>query len=328
MTISLVVLAAFVIAVALALTRAVMVPFVLAIFISFLVAPLIDFAQVRLHLPRVISMIIALTVALGLMVLLALLITTSTRGLLASADIYRDRLAGIAERAFSILDRLGVDLGQDPLIEGIRQLPVLSLVRSTAGTVVDLLTSSGLVLIFVIYLVIGRRGNQEPSGAYAEIHSKVQRYIVAKFAISATTGVLVGAILSLLGLDLALVFGVMAFLLNFIPSIGSVIATLLPVPIAFIQFDNPWTIFAVIALPGAVQMIIGNGVEPIVMGESLDLHPVTVLLSLILWGMIWGVVGMFLAVPITAVIRIALGRLDTTRPFGELLAGRLPQVEA
>ncbi|UCG87545.1 MAG: AI-2E family transporter [Gemmatimonadota bacterium] len=324
-TISLVVLAAIALAAALAATRAVMVPFVLAIFISYLVLPLIDYLQSRLRFPRAVALIVALLAALGVLTLLGLLITESTRELLASIPVYRDRLAGTAERVLSILDRFSVDLGQDQLLEGIRQLPLLSLVRSTAGTVVDLVTTGGLVLIFVVYLVIGRRPSRQLGGIYAEVNSKVQRYIVTKFLISATTGLLVGTILWLFGLDLALMFGVMAFLLNFIPSIGSVVATLLPIPFAIIQFDSTWAIVGVVALPGLIQLVIGNGIEPLVMGERLDLHPVTVLLSLIFWGLLWGIVGMFLAVPITAVIRIVLGRIETTRPFAELLAGRLPQ---
>jgi AI-2 transport protein TqsA len=202
------------------------------------------------------------------------------------------------------------------------------LVQNAAGTATDIITDGGLVVIFLIYLVSGRRPGEQRVGIFAEIHAKVQRYIVTKFIISATTGLLVGIILSLFGLNLALVFGVLAFLLNFIPSIGSVIATLLPIPIAIIQFDSVWVITGIVALPGMVQMVIGNGVEPLVMGESLDLHPVTVILSLIFWGLLWGIMGMFLATPIMAVLRIVLGRFDETRPFAELLAGRLPVAPA
>jgi AI-2 transport protein TqsA len=326
--VSLAILAAVAVAAALAYTRAVMVPFVLAIFISYLVSPLVDVLQDRVKVPRIVSILFSLIVALGLLTLLALLITTSTRGLLASADIYRDRLAGVAERTLSILNRLGLDLGQEDLLEGIRQLPILRMIRSTAGTVVDLVATGVLVLIFVIYLVLGKRRQTELRGAiYAEIHTKIQRYIVAKVVISATTGLLVGTILYLFGLELALVFGVMAFLLNFIPSIGSIIATLLPLPIALIQFESTWAIVGIVALPGLIQMSIGNGVEPLVMGESLDLHPVTILLSLIFWALLWGIVGMFLAVPITAVIHIVLGRIETTKPIADLLSGRLPQLD-
>jgi AI-2 transport protein TqsA len=86
-------------------------------------------------------------------------------------------------------------------------------------------------------------------------------------------------------------------------------------------------IAAVILVPGLVQLVIGNGIEPLIMGEGLDLHPVTVLLALIFWGLLWGVVGMLLAAPMTAVLRIVLGRIETTRPVAELLAGRLPSSE-
>ncbi len=181
-----------------------------------------------------------------------------------------------------------------------------------------------LVVIFVVYLLLAHRPPELSFGVYAEINQKIRKYLVTKFIISASTGAIVGAILAIFGLDLALVFGVMAFLLNFIPSIGSVVATLLPVPIAILQFDNPWAIAGVIIIPGVIQLAVGNGLEPVIMGEGLDLHPVTVLLALIFWGLLWGPVGMLLAAPMTAVLRIVLGRIETTRSAAELMAGRLP----
>ena len=133
-----------------------------------------------------------------------------------------------------------------------------------------------------------------------------------------------GLILWAIGLEPALVFGVLAFLLNFIPSVGSIVATLLPLPLALLQFESSLAITACVVLPGIVQFSIGNVVEPRVMGEGLDLHPVTVLLALIFWGLVWGMTGMLLATPITAVLRIILDRISATRPVAELLAGRLP----
>ncbi len=117
----------------------------------------------------------------------------------------------------------------------------------------------------------------------------------------------------------------MAFLLNFIPSIGSVVATLLPLPVALIQFDSGVMIALVVLLPGVVQFTIGNIVEPLIMGEGLDLHPVVILMALVFWGLLWGVVGMLLAAPITAVLRIVFARLRITRPLADLMAGRLPR---
>jgi AI-2 transport protein TqsA len=325
--VSLVVLAAVAIAFALAYTRVVMVPFVLAIFISYLVMPLVEVLQERLRMPRVLSVLIALLTALGLLIFLALLITKSTRSLLASADIYQEEIRTLAAQLFSVLDRWHLELGQRSLLEGIDQLPILNMLRSAVGTVVDLVSTGALVVIFVIFLLLSRKPEGLNSGIYAEINSKIRKYLVTKFVISAATGVLVGSILALFGLDLALVFGVMAFLLNFIPSIGSVFATLLPIPIAILQFDNPWLIAAVILLPGVLQFLIGSALEPVIMGEGLGLHPVAVLLALIFWGLLWGVVGMLLAAPITAILRIVLERIETTRPAAELLAGRLPPTE-
>ena len=130
--------------------------------------------------------------------------------------------------------------------------------------------------------------------------------------------------LSILGIDLALAFGIFAFLLNFIPSLGSVVATFLPLPIVLVTEDMTLaTGIMAIAIPGAIQFSVGNVIEPKVMGKSLELHPVTILVALIFWGTLWGVVGMFLAVPITAVLRILLGRLEVTRPAAALLEGRL-----
>jgi AI-2 transport protein TqsA len=152
----------------------------------------------------------------------------------------------------------------------------------------------------------------------------VQRYLVQKAAISAFTGVLVGASLTLLGVPLAMAFGLLAFLLNFVPNVGSIVATLLPLPVVIVSPDiSTGTAVAAIAVPGAIQVTIGNFLEPKLMGDALDLHPVTILISLIFWGMLWGLVGALLATPITAVLKILMDRFGGSRPVAELMAGRL-----
>jgi len=324
-TVSLLVIAAVAGAAALWYTRPVMVPFVLAVFIAYLVSPLVDILRTRFRVPRQAAVALTLLVAALLLVLLAMLVVTSMAGLLSRFDLYQDRVIGLVQKATAFGDRFGLDLGQEALVEGIRGLPVLAWLQRGAGTAVGLVTSGVLVLIFVVYLLLGRHPNQLRSGIYAEIDNKVRGYLLIKFITSATTGILTGIILAFLRLDLALVFGVMAFLLNFIPSIGSVIATLLPLPIALIQFDSGLTIALVVLLPGAVQFTIGNVVEPLVMGEGLDLHPVVVLMALVFWGLLWGPVGMLLAAPMTAVLRIVFARIAFTRPVADLMAGRLPR---
>jgi AI-2 transport protein TqsA len=326
-TVSLLILAGVALAVALEYTRAVMVPFVLALLFSYLVAPLVDFMQTRLRMPRSVSILVALLIVFGMMTLLVLLISASARGISDSAPIYRERLARLAESIFSILDRFGIDLGQDALLEGLTQLPILSVVRSTAGGVMSFLTSGFLVLVFTIFLLAGRTPHEKRIGIYQQIDAKIRRYVVTKVTTSAITGILVGSLLAILRVDLAFVFGVLAFFLNFIPNVGSIIAVLLPVPLAVVQFDSWVHIGLVVALPGLVQLTVGNVVEPKLMGEGLALHPVSILLALVFWGLIWGVVGMLLAAPITAVLAIVLGRFETTRPISNLMAGRLPGAE-
>lgn len=323
-TASLMVIAAVALAGALYFTRPVMVPFVLAVFVFYLVCPLTDLLELRIRLPRWASVLITLLVVAALLALLGLLITTSTRGLLDSVDIYREKLLAFAQRAFALLDRSGLDLGQQNVLSAIRDMPVLRMVQTTAGTALGLLTDGFFVLIFVIFLLLGRRPDRRRTRLYDQIDSKIRSFILTKTVLSATTGILVGLILAIFQLDLALVFGVLAFFLNFIPSIGSVIATLLPIPIALVQYDSVWPVLGVFVFPGLVQMTIGNGIEPKIMGEGLDLSPVTVLLALVFWGLLWGVVGMLLAAPITAVLRIVLGRFKTTFAVAELLAGRFP----
>lgn len=323
-TVSLMVLAAVAGAAALLYTRPVMVPFVLAVFVFYLVTPLTDVLESRAHVPRWASVVITLLVVSGLIGLLGLLITTSVRGLLESAPIYREKLAEWTERLLAVLNRYNLDLGQQNVIDTVRQMPLMRVVQSTAGTMFGFLTNGFLVLIFVIFLLLGRRPGRPRTEVYQEIDSKIRRFLVTKFTISAITGILVGLILWAFGLELALVFGVLAFLLNFIPSVGSVVATFLPIPVALVQFESMWVVVGVVLVPGAVQVVMGNGVEPKMMGRGLDLSPVTVLLALVFWGLLWGVVGMLLAAPITAVMRIVLEQFAMTRPIAELMAGRFP----
>ena len=148
-----------------------------------------------------------------------------------------------------------------------------------------------------------------------DIDQRIKRYLLIKVGLSAVTGILVGGCLAVLGVELALVFGVLAFVLNFIPSVGSIIATLLPLPLVLVNPEHgTLTIALAMALPGLVQLVVGNIIEPKMMGDSLELHPITILLALIFWGMLWGIPGMLLAAPMTAVLRILLSALEITRP--------------
>ncbi len=173
-----------------------------------------------------------------------------------------------------------------------------------------------------LFLLIGSTSKKK-SATWENINKQVKKYIFAKFLTSSATGILVGIIYWSLGLDLALIFGTLTFLLNFIPTIGSIVAVLLPLPVAFLQFDMPSMIILVIVLPAFVHVIIGNIIEPKMFGQAFDLHPVTIIVALISWGMLWGITGMLLAAPLTAIMRISFDQFDTTRPIALLLSGKL-----
>ena len=323
-TACLLICAAVAITAALIYTRPVMIPLVLALLLSYLVMPLVDGLQRRMRAPRGLAVALAFGVVALCVSLLGMLVTSSLRRLAANADVYKGRIAALGDRAVAVLDGWGVDVGQADALAAVRDLPLLRIAGGAAGSVVDILSNGILVLVFVIYLIAGRRPGEARQGLMGEVDAKVRRYLATKVVASAATGLLTGVILALFGLDLAVVFGVLAFLLNFIPAVGSVISTLLPLPIALVQLDSTAAIVGAVLVPGALQLFIGNVVEPKAMGEGLDLHPITVLLALIFWGLVWGVAGMLLATPITAVLKIVLSRLEATRPVAELLAGRLP----
>jgi AI-2 transport protein TqsA len=204
---------------------------------------------------------------------------------------------------------------------------MFNVLRNTVGAIFGLLSGVLFVCVFVVFLLAGRNPYAEHSQMYNDVVRKVRRYLGTKVITSALVGVLVWASLAIIGMELAGIFGILAFLLNFIPVIGAIIVTILPIPIAVAQFQSPWPVVLVVVIPGGIHNIIGNIIEPKLMGEGLDLHPVTILLALSFWGLLWGVVGMFLAAPITAVMRIVLMQFDTFKPLANLLAGdfREPQ---
>jgi AI-2 transport protein TqsA len=304
--------------------RQVMIPFVLAVFLMYAINPIIEFLTRRLRAPRSLAVAAVFLAGFLLFPIIGTLLTSSLGQLAGKSDLYRDQIVRLVREGAVLVnaERFGVD------VEGIRQqlssLPIGEMLVRLTNAILGILSNAVLVLIFLAFLLLGESQMSRAAPVWAEIQSRIERYIVTKIAISAVTGALVGIILFALGVDLALVFGFMAFLLNFIPSIGSIIATLLPLPILLTSPEMSWvTVVLALALPGAVQLVIGNFVDPRTMGHSLNLHPVVILIGLIFWGILWGIVGMLLATPIMAVLKILLEQSDLTRPVARLMEGRL-----
>ncbi len=335
-TVCLLILSAVAIGLALWWLRAVMIPFVLATFLAFGLSPLINF-QRRLRMPRPLAVLV--TLLLGCMVL-SLLGGMISIQLAENIEVYQQQINQLLDRSAALLqddsmmEGLRTRFGFDPLamFNSVSAGFIKTISRMLAGTtkaIVELLSQGLLVVVFLFFLLLGDTARSQPnSGVLGEVEVCMKRYIVTKVLLSAVTGALVGSTLALLGVDLALVFGLFAFLLNFIPSIGPLIATLLPLPVVLVNQDSTLTIVLAIAVPGVIQFLIGNAIEPRIMGGSMDLHPVTILLALIVWGMLWGVVGMLLATPLTAVMKILFERIEQTTLIAELLAGRLDRLQS
>jgi AI-2 transport protein TqsA len=324
---SLVFLAAVAASLVLHYTSAIMIPFVLAIFIVQIVAPVMDFLILKLKFPKMVAVAISLVVVFLFIGVLIYLVADMIQNIVVTASQYSQNFTALLTRIFELAKEWDINIEQGQIIKELQSI-VPKYASSTFGSAFGFLTSLLFVIIFVLFLLLGRDPHKIRTGMYADMDKKLRRYIVTKLVLSAITGFLVWVILSYFDLKLAAVFGLMAFLLNFIPSIGSIIATLLPLPIAFAQYpDRPFLIGAIILAPGIVQFIIGNVIDPKVTGEGLNIHPVVIILSLAFWGMIWGPVGMLLAVPVTAIIRIILMQTQTLKPVGDLLAGILPEPE-
>jgi len=306
----------------------VVVPFILALFFAIALTPLVELAMRWLRLPRAAAVILTLVVAFVVLGGLGVLITKSMGQLAANLGVYQQRLEELLGEVVVAMDleKLGVDTQQ--VLDSLVNMPsetIRGALTKTTSAIIDIVSDGVLVLIFLCFLLFGGSpGRSSASGTLAEGVTSTRRYIIAKALVSVVTGILVGLILWVLGVPLALGFGLMAFLLNFIPSIGSIVATLLPLPmiLANPEISSLEAILAVV-LPGLVQLTIGNGVEPRMMGRRFRLHPITILLALIFFGMLWGIVGMFLATPLTAVLRSFLERNEMTVPLGRLLSGHV-----
>ena len=321
-TISLTLIAIISVAFALYFTRPIMIPFILALFVRILIDPIIDFQTKNLRVHRIVAIIVAIFIIIGLFVIIIPIIIDSLAIFLKSADDYNFKVLLLIETVINKLQYFDIEINNEIIRESFLSLPFLDWASSALSNGANFVAKFFLVVIMTLFLLVGSTGAKK-SQTWENINNQVKKYIFVKFITSAVTGIIAGLIYWFLGLDLAMIFGTLTFLLNFIPTFGSIVAILLPLPVAFLQFDDPAIIIMVIILPSIVHMIIGNVVEPKMFGQAFDLHPVTIIVALISWGMLWGITGMLLAAPLTAIMRISFNNFDTTRPFALLLSGKL-----
>ncbi len=325
-TVCLTILAAVATGWVLAWARPVLLPFVLAVIVVLSLSPIADLLTKRLRCPRPLAILGTLIFALGVLLLVSVTVSISVASLVANAATYQRQIGILIDTALESLPLGYFGLDPDTVLAQIPLNAVSAVLVGTGNALVDILSQGFLVIIFVVFLFVGGQSSSTRplGGIWSEVRNRVQRYVTTKVVVSTATGAIVGTILTVLGIPLAAMFGLMAFLLNFIPSVGSIVSTLLPLPIVLVNPDIGLArAVLAIALPGLVQVTFGNFVEPRAIGESLDLHPVVILMSLVFWGLLWGIVGMFLAVPMTAVLKILMERVEHTQPVAEAMGGRL-----
>lgn len=303
--------------------RPVLVPFVLALFFAACLKPIIALQRDHFKVPQLLAVggaiLFAVLILGAIGIPVGLAINKSWPKFEQQFDVFIQQLP-----AKLPLTRLGLQPFNLQIPSG-----VYVQMSSWVGEVTGAVSVTILVIIFTLFLLLGRRASSRrvQVGVLAEIEDRVQRYITSMVMLSAISGILVGIVLAVLHVRFAVMFGFLAFLLNFIPTVGSMIATLLPLPIILLSPEmGPTAKVLAVAVPAAIQIYLGNAVQPRVLGNALDLHPIVVLISLIFWGIIWGLPGAFLATPMTAVLRIVLEKIPATRPLAELLAGRIDAV--
>lgn len=312
-------------------------PFLLALFIAAMSAPAIFWLESK-GLARIIAFLIVTLLVSALFSLIVLLIASSLNSFLSQLPELQSRLLTLLGNMVTFLNALdfgfNFDLSQMP--ETFQPAYVINALGGVLRSLSKLLSSSFLIFLMVAFilfettslgikmdLILGERSKERES--IVSFIEKLKRYIAIKSLASMATGLFIGILLSLIGVKYALLWGFIAFVLNYIPAIGSIVAAIPAILVSFVEHDVQ-TVFMVIAVFASINIAIGNVIEPRFLGKGLGLSPLVILLSLIFWGWVLGYIGMFLAVPITVSIVMALELSPQTRWIAIILSDRTSHI--
>lgn len=332
-TVSLVIIVIFIGGLVLKLAKPVLFPFFLAIFLSFVLSPALDFFT-KLKIPKAVSIVFIIIVAFFVIYLLGALFYSSGKNF-ASAfqENYAQKINSILT---SFQQKFNVPRLERAPLDWLSQLDmskVGNFLLSSLGPFFSFISNLFLIFIFLVFILAGRGRTKDKIkesfddlrsekiiNVIQNIDSQIQKYLAIKTIVSLFTGIFATIVLMIFGVDFAIVFGFFTFLLNYIPTIGSIIATALPLTIAVFQFNTLWPAFWMLIILGSIQIIMGNFVEPRLMGRGLGLSPLVVLFFLFFWGWLWGLPGMILAVPIAAVIKIVCSNIPSLEFVAALMS--------
>lgn len=304
------------------------VPFLLAAFIAVLCLPLLNWLESK-KIPTALNILLVILLALTAGLLLALVVGTSLHDFSRTLPSYQARLDEETRAIFSWLNQRGVELSPQIVLDYFDPGAAMKVAANTLSGLGAVLTDGFLILLTVIFILFEasslpnkmRRALGDPEHSFAQfgrVTRSVQSYLVIKTAVSLLTGFGVSLWLVFLGVDYPVLWGLLAFMLNYVPNIGSIIAAVPAVLLGFIQFGGSRALLVMLGYL-VINIVVGNVIEPRYMGKQLGLSPLVVLLSLVIWGWVLGPVGMLLSVPLTMIVKIAMEATDNWRQVAILL---------
>jgi predicted PurR-regulated permease PerM len=315
--------------------KSIFVPFFMALLLYFLFNGVVK-KMISLKVPKPLVLMFLLIFIFIVFYFLGVLIYSSVDSFVDKFPEYSKRFVGMIDGLF---DQLKIPGGFQSYLDkidwtkSIDTSSVTSILSGTFGSFAAFIGNLLLVLVFLMFMLAGRTAlTGRVEKAFEEersdkikyivnsIEDQVQHYLLIKIFISFSTGCLSAIILTVVGVDFAIFSALLIFILNFIPNIGSIIATMFPILISILQFGFDYHVILVAAGLMVTQFLIGNVVEPKITGKSLNLSPIVILMSLIFWGIIWGVVGMILAVPLTSAIKIVFEKIEVLKPISDLIS--------
>jgi AI-2 transport protein TqsA len=321
-TICILILTVYATAAVLTFTKSVMIPFVFSIFLFLIISRAMLWLQNKFKLHHNLSLFITVFVFIITIVIVTFITSNSIDSFIKGADQYNGKIQSAVIYLEDTAHNYGFNAKQYDLKGKLKDLPLFTFLKSFTGSLISLFSNTVLIIIITLFLLTGESISKRELKTFEEIKSVIAKYAAGKILLSLATGLLSYIIFLIAGLDLALMFTMLIIFLNFIPNIGSVIAVVVPIPVLLLQFGFGWQTLFVLIVTGVIQMVAGNIIEPKMFGDSMDLHPVVILLFLAFWGFIWGIPGMLLSVPITVALKIICSRFKITSPVAEILAGR------